>query len=313
MPSLQAISDRFDALPGPVRAGLWISMAGLSFTSMMTVARTLAPDLHVFVIVFFRAIFGLCFLSPIIFRRRGAVLRTTKIKVFACRGVTAYLSLVGYFFAASLIPLADIAAIGFTRPVFACIAAILFLGELARTRRWAAIFIGVIGALIVVRPGFAEINPGILWAFGAVAMTVCNTIMIKYLSFTEHPDTIAIYQGLLMAPIALVVALFVWVTPTFEQFLWLALMGAFGAVTQRSLSRAYAAADATVVVALDFLRLPIAALFGLVVFNEWPVVWVWVGGAVIIGSSILLTRREVDDKEVNLPSSRGSGNERISN
>lgn len=299
MLSSQAIADRFNALPGPVRAGFWISVTGVTFTGMMTVARTLAPDLHVFMIVFFRAIFGLCFLSPIIFRRRGAVLRTKKLKIFAFRGVTAYLSLVGYFFAAALIPLADIAAIGFTRPVFACIAAILILGEIARTRRWAAIFIGVIGALIVVRPGFSEINPGILWAFGAVAMTVCNTIMIKYLSFTEHPDTIAIYQGLLMAPIALVVALFVWTTPTFEQFFWLAVMGAFGAATQRTLSRAYAAADATVVVALDFLRLPIAAAFGLVVFNEWPVIWVWVGGAVIVASSILLTQREVADKEVN--------------
>ena len=296
----QAIAARFDALPGPVRAGLWISLTGITFTGMMTVARTLTPDLHVFVIIFFRALFGLCFLSPIIFQRRGAVLRTTKIKIFACRGVTAYLSLVGYFFAASLIPLADIAAIGFTRPVFACIAAILILGELARTRRWAAIFIGVIGALIVVRPGFTEINPGILWAFGAVAMTVFNTIMIKYLSFTEHPDTIAIYQGLLMAPIALVTALFVWTTPTFEQFLWLMLMGAFGAATQRTLSRAYAAADATVVIALDFLRLPIAAIIGLIVFNEWPVIWVWVGGAVIVASSILLAKKESADKEVNI-------------
>jgi drug/metabolite transporter (DMT)-like permease len=299
MPSTQAIADRFNALPGPVRAGFWISVTGVTFTGMMTVARTLAPDLHVFMIVFFRAVFGLCFLSPIVFRQRGSVLRTTKLKIFAFRGVTAYLSLVGYFFAASLIPLADIAAIGFTRPVFACIAAILILGEIARTRRWAAIFIGLIGALIVVRPGFAEINPGILWAFGAVAMTVFNTIMIKYLSYTEHPDTIAIYQGLLMAPIALVVALFVWTTPTFEQFLWLALMGAFGAATQRTLSRAYAAADATVVIALDFLRLPIAAVFGLIVFNEWPIIWVWVGGAVIVASSILLTQREVADKEVN--------------
>jgi drug/metabolite transporter (DMT)-like permease len=300
MPSTQAIADRFNALPGPVRAGFWISLTAVTFTSMMTVARMLAPDLHVFVIVFFRAIFGLCFLSPLVFQRRGAVLSTTKFKIFAFRGVTAYLSLVGYFFAAALIPLADIAAIGFTRPVFGCIAAILILGEIARTRRWAAIGIGLIGALIVVRPGFVEINPGILWAFGAVAMTVCNTIMIKYLSRTEHPDTIALYQGICMAPLALIAAIFVWTTPTFEQFFWLLVMGAFGACTQRTLSRAYAAADATVVIVLDFLRLPIAAAFGLVLFNEWPVIWVWVGGAVIVASSILLTQREVADKEVNI-------------
>ena len=130
-------------------------------------------------------------------------------------------------------------------------------------------------------------------------MTVCNTIFIKSLSFTDHPDTIAIYQGLSVAPIALVAALFFWSTPTLEQFAWLLAMGALGAATQRTLARSYAAADATVVTVLDFLRLPIAAVVGLVVFGEWPVVWVWVGGAIIVASSFLLTQREAKDDEVN--------------
>ena len=144
----------------------------------------------------------------------------------------------------------------------------------------------------MVRPGFAGLNAGILLAFGAVAAQVANTILIKYLTHTEHPDTIAIYQGACMAPIALVLAAFVWVTPNLEQFAWLLLMGAFGAVTQRTIGRSYAAADATVVTVLDFIRLPVAAVIGLAVFGEWPVVWVWLGGAVIVASSILLTRRE---------------------
>jgi drug/metabolite transporter (DMT)-like permease len=299
MTTSRNIAIWFAALPGPVRAGFWISCTGATFTGMMTIARLLSPDLHIFVIILFRAVFGLCFLSPIVFRRGATVLRTRKLKIFAARGLTAFASLVGYFFAATYIPLADIAAIGFTRPAFACVAAILILGEVARTRRWAAIAIGLIGALIVVRPGFVEINAGILFAFGAVAMTVMNTIMIKYLSYTEHPDTIAIYQGLAMAPLALISAIFVWTTPTLEQFGWLLAMGLLGAMTQRTLSRSFAAADATVVTVLDFLRLPVAAIIGLVVFGEWPVVWVWVGGAVIVASSILLTKREAEDKEVN--------------
>ena len=292
MSSTPSIGDRFAALPGPVRAGFWIACTGVTFTGMMAIARTLAPELHVFVIVFFRSLFGLVFLSPIILRRGIVGLRTTRFPMFVLRGITAWLSLVGYFFAAQYIPLADIAAIGFTRPMFACIAAILFLGEIARARRWSAIAIGVIGGLVVVRPGFAEFNVGTLFAVGAVSMTVYNTIFIKSLSFTEDPDRIAIYQGLCVAPLALVVALFVWATPTWEQFGCLVLMGALGAATQRTLARAYHATDATVVTVLDFLRLPIAALFGLVLFAEWPVIWVWIGGAVIVVSSILLTRRE---------------------
>lgn len=295
----QSIEARFAALPGPVRAGFWISCTGATFTGMMAISRYLSPDLHIFMIVLFRSLFGLVFLAPIALRHGGLRLRTTRYPLYAIRGVTAYLSLVGYFYAATYIPLADISAIVFTRPVFACIAAILFLGELARGRRWVAIGIGAIGGLVVVRPGFAELNIGVLFALGAVAMTVCNTIFIKSLSFTDHPDTIAIYQGLSVAPLALIVAVFFWSAPTWEQFAWLLAMGALGAATQRTLSRSYAAADATVVTVLDFLRLPIAALVGLLFFGEWPVVWVWIGGAIIVASSFLLTMRESKDGDVN--------------
>ena len=300
MSVFQSIEVRFAALPGPVRAGFWISCTGATFTGMMAISRHLSPDLHIFVIVLFRCLFGLVFLAPLAFQNGGRRMLTTRFRLYTIRGVTAYLSLVGYFYAATHIPLADISAIVFTRPVFACIAAILFLGELARGRRWVAIAIGFVGGLVVVRPGFAEMNIGVMYALGAVAMTVCNTIFIKSLSFTDHPDTIAIYQGLSVFPIALVVAVFFWAMPTLEQFAWLLAMGALGAATQRTLARSYAAADATVVTVLDFLRLPIAALIGLVVFGEWPGVWVWLGGAIIVASSFLLTQREAKDGEVNI-------------
>ena len=297
------MGEWFDTLPGAIRAGFWITCAGACFTGMMTIARTLSPELSILVVVFFRATFGLMFLLPTAFSNGGRRLRTKKYPLFALRGISAYLSVTFFFLAATYIPLGDIAAIGFTRPVFACIAAILILGELARTRRWAAIAIGMLGALIVVRPGFQEINPGILYAFAAVMLSVCNSIMIKYLSRTEHPDTIAIYQAVFVAPYALIVALFVWKTPTLEQFGWLLLIGAFGALTQRALARSFHAADATVVITLDFIRLPIAAIIGLVVFSEWPVIWVWIGSVVIVASSFLLTKKEVEDKDVNKPSS----------
>ncbi|MDC0033038.1 DMT family transporter [Alphaproteobacteria bacterium] len=300
----QSIETRFAALPGPVRAGCWISCTGATFTGMMAISRHLSPDLHIFVIVLFRSLFGLAFLAPVALGQGARRLQTTRFRLYAIRGVTAYLSLVGYFYAATHITLAEISAIVFTRPVFACVAAIIFLGELSRGRRWVAIAIGFVGGLVVVRPGFSEMNIGVLFALGAVTMTVCNTIFIKSLSFTDHPDTIAIYQGLSVAPIALVVALFFWSMPTLEQFAWLLAMGALGAATQRTLARSYAAADATVVTVLDFLRLPIAALIGLLVFGEWPVVWVWVGGAIIVASSFLLTQREAKDDKVNKTSER---------
>lgn len=301
MQIFQPLGAWFDSLPGAIRAGFWITCAGACFTSMMTIARTLSPELSILVIVFFRATFGLMFLLPTAFSNGGARLRTKKMPMYAIRGISAYLSVTFFFLAATYIPLGDIAAIGFTRPVFACIAAILILGELARTRRWIAIGIGVVGALIVVRPGLQELNLGIIFAVTAVLLSVCNSIMIKYLSRTEHPDSIAIYQAVFVAPYALAVAVFVWKTPNLEQFAWLILIGAFGALTQRALARSFHAADATVVITLDFIRLPVAAFIGLAVFGEWPEIWVWIGSIVIVASSFLLTKKEVDDKEVNKP------------
>jgi drug/metabolite transporter (DMT)-like permease len=289
------MTQGFNALPGPVRAAFWISMTGVTFTGMMSIARILTPAVDTLEIVLFRAIFGVLAFSPMILRRRGALLRTHRLRVLALRAAFAYLGLVGYFVAAALIPLADISAMMLTQPVIASVGAILVLGERSRLRRWVAIAIGLAGALIVVRPGFAELNPGVLFAVWAVVMTVASTITLKYLSWTDHPDTIAIYQAVLMIPIALVPALLVWSTPTAEQLAWLVAIGVLGAITQRTLSRAYAAADVTLVTVIDFLRLPIAALIGLAAFGEWPVVWVWVGGGVIVASSIILTRREAAD------------------
>ena len=292
MPPARRLSDLFDSLPDVVRAGVWITLSGAGFTGMMAIARILAPDLHILMIVFYRSLFGVAFLMPLLLRSGPSLLRTGKTPAYILRGIFAFTGLTCYFYAAALLPLADIAALTFTRPLFTTIVAIVILGEIARSGRWWGIAVGFIGALIVIRPGFQEMNTGLWFVLGAVVLQTLTPVVTRFLAYTEHPDAIAIYQGIYFAPLALISAAFVWQTPDLEQFLWLIGLGAIGALTQRALSRAYVAADATVVVALDFLRLPVAAVIGLVVFAEFPDVWVWTGGAVIIGAAVLLTRGE---------------------
>jgi drug/metabolite transporter (DMT)-like permease len=279
-------------LPGPVRAGLWIALSGSSFTGMLAIARHLSADLPIFVIVLFRVLFGLGFLSPFIIRNGIGALRTSRPGLYLVRGIAAFTGLSCYFFAASMIPLADVTAISFTRPIFGTIAAVVFLGEIAHGRRWSAVFVGFAGAMIIIRPGFQAINPGVLFMLGSVMAQTVNTVVIKRLSQTEAPDAIAIYQGIVFAPMALVAALFVWQMPTARDLVWLAGIGFLGAITQRAMPRAFAAADATVVISLDFLRLPIAALIGFVFFSEVPVIWVWLGATVIIAATVYIMRRE---------------------
>lgn len=295
MAPLKALSAFIDRLPAPARAGIWITCAGATFTGMMAIARVLSPEIHVFEISLFRGLFGFVFLAPYIMRAGRGAFHTTNQRLMGARGAVAFGTQICLFTAATLIPLADIAAIQFTRPVFASIAAILVLHELARGRRWTAIAIGFAGAMIVVRPGFAEINLGVAFVFGAVALQSANAVLMRYLAYSDPPDTIALYQSIYVVVFSLLPTLFVWTTPGWEHLGWFILIGFLGTLTQRALARAYVAAEASLVVALDFLRLPVAALIGFVMFGDVPEIWVWIGGAVIVLSSILLTRREARD------------------
>lgn len=292
MTVVQPLRQRFDNLPGAVRAPFWLVCASISFLLMMSLARDLSVEIDMLVIVFWRALFGVVFMMPWLARRGLGVLRTEKLPSHFIRTLMAYGGMLCLFYAATMLPLADITAITFLRPILASVLAIVVLGEAALARRWTATFIGFFGALIIIRPGFADITTGVWIVFLAVVINSGYSIIGKYLVRTDPPDSVAMYMMLFLTPISLAAALFVWQWPTADQFLWLALFGALGTVSQRTLVRAYHAADATVVLAFDFLRLPVAAIIGFVLFAELPNAWVWVGGAVICASSVYMARSE---------------------
>ena len=276
----------------PVRAALWITLAGVLFTVTITSVRKVTPDLHVFEAVMFRSLFGIVFMVPWLIRRGISQMRTHRIGLFAIRGSLAFFVTTLYFWAATMMPLADLVSITFTRPIFGTIAAIIFLHEVARARRWSAIAAGFIGMLIIIRPGFATLNVGMLLVLGGVCFQTCNTIIVKTLTRTEQSDTIALYHTLFILPLSIVPAIIFWKTLTLVQLGWLMAVGGCGMMSQRAMTRALAAADASFVLALSYLRLPIAALIGFLVFGEVPVIWVWIGGTVIAASSAYIARRE---------------------
>ncbi len=286
------VATAFSELPGPFRAAFWIVCGGGSFVFMMAIARHLSDDLSMLVIVFWRAVFGLAFMVPWLASHGFGALRTDKIAFHGIRTVSNYGGLLFTFYAATMLPFADITAIGFARPIVGSILAILILGEAARARRWWATLVGFAGAMIVVRPGFVDFNPGLWLVAGTVVFGAFNAILARYLARTDSPDTVALYMMAFLTPLSLVPALFVWQWPDGREFPWLILLGAIGMLSQRAITRAYHAAEASVTLSFDFLRLPVAALIGYVLFAERPDVWVWVGGAVICASTIALGHRE---------------------
>lgn len=195
------------------------------------------------------------------------------------------------FGALALIPIADMAAITFLQPIFGSIIAVVALGEMASGRRWSAIIVGFVGAMLIVRPGFEAFDAGMLLALASALAGAVVAIMIKDLVRTESPDAVAVYLFVFQTAIMLVPALLVWRAPTWEELGWLGLLGLLGVWLQRSFNRAMAAADATVALPFNFTRLIWATLLGWVLFAELPDIWTWVGGTLIFAASVFIARR----------------------
>jgi drug/metabolite transporter (DMT)-like permease len=282
-----------DFLKSPaVRGPAWMMLSALGWTMMMTIARALKDDFHTFEIVFFRSIFAAIFFIPWLYRTRLSGLRTRRVPMLLLRGISTLIALYLLFGALVFSPMADVAAITFTRPLLASIGAVIFLGEVARGHRWTATLFGLIGALIIIRPGLVETSLGQLMAIGATIGMVISSLAIKSLARTEHPDTIAIYQIIMFTTLSIIPAMYVWVTPTPEQWGLALLLGFSAMLTQRAMTRSYKVADATAVLPFEYTRLPFTALAGLVLFGEFPDGWTWAGGTVIFIATLYMMHRE---------------------
>ena len=286
------LAKQFAELPGAVRAAAWILASALCLTAMAATIRHLSSDVHTFVIAFFRTGLGLVFMAPWLIRTKFEGLRTDKIPWFIGRAAFTSVAALGYFYALAKIPLADAVAIMFTRPLYGTIFAIVFLGELVGLRRWTALGIGFAGVLVMVRPGFEAFNLGLAAVFVASIAGAGAAVLIRFLSRTESPDAITMYFAIFTTPVMLILALFVWQTPTWNQIGWLTFMGLTGTLGQRAVSRGFAAADASIVLPMEFSRLIVAALFGFILFAEIPSIYTAMGGMIIFASTFYIAQRE---------------------
>jgi drug/metabolite transporter (DMT)-like permease len=280
-------------LPAPFRAALWMAAASVAFAAMIILIRHLSAVFDPLQVVFFRNVFGLIAMLPWIAGHGLGALRTQRIGLHALRATIGIVSMICWFTALSLMPLAQATALSFTAPIFTSVLAVIFLGEVMRLRRWSATAVGLLGTLIIVRPDSSSIEPAALLAIASAVLGAASPIFVKIMARTESTGAIVTYMVLFLTPLSLVPALLVWQTPTLAQLGFAALLGLAGTLGHLCLTRALATADATVVVPFDYLRLPAVALIAYLVFGEVPAIWTWVGGAIIAASSIYMTLREV--------------------
>jgi len=277
--------------PRAVGIGLFL-LSGILFSMMQGFARIASADMHPFEVAFFRSLFGLAMLAPMLFRAGIGSLRTQKFHLHAGRAFFQMMALVCGFTAVAITPLATVAALGFAAPLFATLGAILLMGERAGMRRWGALAIGFAGTLIVLRPGAAEIGTGPLVALLAAASWASTMLFIKAMGKTESSVTQVAYMGLMVTPMTLALAVFFWTWPDWDTLLVIAGLGFCGTAGHLAFAQAMKSAETSALMPLDFLRLIWISIIGFVLFQEVPDLWAWIGGAVIFVSATYVTLRE---------------------
>jgi drug/metabolite transporter (DMT)-like permease len=267
-------------------------IAALVNASVGAMVKHLSADLHPFEMVFFRALFGIVTLSPLLLRHGLRPLRTRHFRLYFFRACFAVSALLMTWMALSMAPLAKVTAISFSQPLFASILAAIFIGEAIRLRRISALVIGFLGTLIIVRPGSAAFDTGSLLAVGGAACAASTVIFIRILSRTDSVLTLTLYSALLGAPLSFIAAIGFWKTPTLEELGWLAVIGCVSAIGQLCFTQAYKLVDVATVAPATFTRLIWAAVIGYVVFAEIPDRWTWSGGALIFAAVTYIALRE---------------------
>jgi drug/metabolite transporter (DMT)-like permease len=284
-------SFRFNLMqrtPSKLRAAIW--MAGwLALMLVMAVAgRETTRDLNVFEIMEVRSILGFFLLLPLIHLNGGfAMLRTSRLQLHVARNLIHYVAQLGWFFALTLIPLGQVVAIEFTMPIWTALLAASFLGERITGGKIAAIVLGLIGVLVIVRPATGAINPGQLLALGAAVGFGISITVVKFLTRTENTLTIIFWMLVVQATAGFIPTLFVWVWPSAYLWGWILVIAICGTFSHFCMARAMLYADATIVVPMDFLRVPLTATAGWVLYAEKLDTFTVLGAALILAGNLL--------------------------
>jgi drug/metabolite transporter (DMT)-like permease len=275
-----------------LRGAAWMTVTAFGFAAVLAAVRQLSTTLPTFEIVFLRNLISLMIVAPVMTRHGRRLLRTERLPLHALRALFTYFGMLASFYALSQMPLADASALQFLIPLFAMFGSGLVLRETVDAPRWLAAALGFAGALVIIRPGFAEVNPAALVMVASSACYAAEWIVVKFTTRTESAATIVFYLNLIMLPVTLAPAAFVWVTPTGGDLPAILALGVVGWFAVFAQARAVASAETSVIMPFDFLRLPFSALLAFLLFDEVSDHWTWIGAAIIFASAYFIVRRE---------------------
>ena len=282
----------YDKLTPQKRALIFMFLAMFFFTGMSVFIRKSSEQLHIMEVIFLRNLLACFLIIPIMLPSGVHILKMHEPRLFFFRAVVGSVGMVAGFIAFILIPLAQATAISFTTPIFVTIGAAFLLGEIIKFRRIAAIFVGFLGMIVIIQPGAGVMSVGVALAFVSAGAHSVNALLVKKMTIKESPNAIVAWMVILIVPITIVPALFVWEWPSGLTWIYLWSLALFGTLAHMCFTRAFASAEINSLQPIEFIKLPMTALIAWIIFAEVPGAWTWIGGIIIFSSTAYITHRE---------------------
>ena len=275
-----------------VRAALLMLGSTVFFAGMAVVIRLASETLHTFEIAFFRNFFGMLAALPLLLRHGPGLLKTDQLPRYVVRCLLGVFAMFAGFWAIGHLPLAHAISLTYSSPLFVTIAAVFWLGEQVRARRWTAVVVGFIGVLVIVRPGTEGFSAGSLVAVLAAIISGIVAIQIKQLSRTEPADRIVLWTTILWVPMSILPALWVWQWPSGITWLWVVAAGLLGTGGHMLWTRAIKLGEVSALQPISFMQLPLVAVAGWLLFGESLDRWTVLGAAIILAANAYIAHRE---------------------
>ncbi|WP_407063033.1 DMT family transporter [Cognatishimia sp. 1_MG-2023] len=276
----------------PLRGIFWMLVTGLCFVAVTALVKSLDGRLPAAESAFLRYILGAVFLIPMF----GALIRSKltkrQVSLFGLRGLVHALGVILWFYALARIPIAEVTAMNYMSPIYVTLGAVLLLGERLAIRRILAVGVAFLGALVILRPGFRELDLGHFAMIGAAIGFAIGYLIAKKLS-GEVSAAVVVGMLSLMVPIGLApMALLNWVTPTLWELVVLMGVACFATAGHYTMTMAFQAAPVSVTMPVQFLQLVWSVLLGAVFFAEPPDFFVILGGLLIVSAISFISLRE---------------------
>jgi len=297
----------------PMIGALWALFAAAGFSAVDVIVKFLSSGYPHYQLTFFRTVVAMIVLFVLIVPLSSTLgeLKTKRLGAHLLRGLCVVLANLSFFLALAAMPLAEAVAIFFVSPFLIALFSIFFLGETVGPRRWVAIAIGMLGVLVVLRPGTDAFQIAALLPILAAAGYGMLHVITRRIGGTENAASLVLYTQLVMLAVAAVAGLAfgngrfdvfdhpsmeflfrAWVWPNAFDAMLITALGIVIALAGFAISEAYRRSEAAFIAPFEYVALPLSVWWGYLVFDEWPDHWTVVGIALILGSGMVLIWRE---------------------